>query len=274
MAKILIVGCGDIGAALGVRLKEQGHDVTGLRRHPPENNSAINYIKADVSQREELSELEFDYDQLLYILSPSSVDLGSYQAVFSLGVKNLLDCLKVKNSNLAITFVSSTRVYGQTSGEWLDESSVTEPTDGREKILLAAEKMILDFNDESTVVRFSGIYGRSNHFLNQLKKGIEIQETPSYYTNRIHRDDCIGVLDFIMNKKLTRRLSHNVFLASDSEPTNKWELALYLSDLFGYEKPTPLVLRKEADANKRISNTRLKQAGYVFKFDSFRQGYI
>ena len=273
MAKILIVGCGDIGTALALTLQEQGHEVTGLRRNPPEKKSVINYIKADVSQRKEMTQLEFDYDQLLYILSPSSFDLDAYQAVFSSGIKNLLDSLKKKNANMAITFVSSTRVYGQSKGEWLTEDSITEPTDERGKILLAAEKMILAFNKQSTVVRFSGIYGRSNRLLNQLEAGLQVQQEPSYYTNRIHRDDCIGVLDFIINRKVTRSLSENTFLASDSEPVSKWELALYLCAKFAYDSPIPLVLSKGANANKRIDNTRLKQAGYAFKFDSFRQGY-
>jgi len=273
MAKILIVGCGDIGTALALTLQEQGHELTGLRRNPPEKKSVINYIKADVSQHKELAELDFDYDQLLYILSPSSFDLDAYQAVFSLGIKNMLDSLRVKNASIAITFVSSTRVYGQSQGEWLTEDSITKPTDERGKILLAAEEMILAFNDQSTVVRFSGIYGRSNRLLSQLEAGLQVQQEPSYYTNRIHRDDCIGVLGFVLNKKVTRSLRDNTFLASDSEPVSKWELALYLCAKFAYKAPTPLVLSKEVDANKRINNTRLKQAGYVFKFDSFRQGY-
>ena len=274
MARILIVGCGDIGSALALTLQQQGHEVTGLKRHTPKQDSLIRYIKADVTQPKELAALSFAYDQLLYILSPSSFEIDAYNAVFSTGLRNLFDRLSVKNPSLPITFVSSTRVYGQTQGEWLNECSITKPADERGKILLAAEKMVLSFNEQATVVRFSGIYGRSNRLLNQLTAGAAIQQQPSYYTNRIHRDDCIGVLDFIINKKTAQKLSGNIFLASDSDPVSKWDLAIYLCDKFNAEKPSPLLVNKGASANKRIDNSRLKQAGYVFKFDSYRQGYV
>jgi len=273
MANILIVGCGDIGGALALKLTAEGHQVTGLKRQPDSVLSAIQFTKADVSQLDELAGLDFNYDQLVYILSPSTANIDGYKAVFTEGVDNLLKQLAEKKPTVALTFVSSTRVYGQDQGEWLNEDSKTDPTDERGKIILAAEKKFLAFNEQSTVIRFSGIYGRSDHLLDKLKAGAAIQQEPCYYTNRIHRDDCIAVLDFLLNKKLKMGLSNKIYLATDDESVSQWQLASYLCAKFKYPEPSPLKLDKEAGANKRLDNTRLKQEGYSFIFSSYKQGY-
>jgi len=273
VANILIVGCGDIGGALALKLAAEGHQVTGLKRQPNSELSAIQFIKADVSQLDELAGLDFNYDQLVYILSPSAANIAAYKAVFTEGVDNLLKQLAEKKPTIALTFVSSTRVYGQDQGEWLNEDSKTDPTDERGEIILTAEKKFLAFNEQSTVIRFSGIYGRSDHLLNKLKAGAVIQQEPCYYTNRIHREDCIAVLDFLLNKKLKAGLSKRIYLATDDEPVSQWQLASYLCAKFKYPEPSPQHLAKEAGANKRLDNARLKQEGYSFRFSSYKQGY-
>ncbi|OUR82144.1 NAD(P)-dependent oxidoreductase [Cycloclasticus sp. 46_120_T64] len=273
MASILIVGCGDVGGALALKLAAEGHQVTGLKRQPNSELSAIPFIKADVSQLDELAGLDFNYDQLVYILSPSAANIAAYKAVFTEGVDNLLKQLAEKKPTIALTFVSSTRVYGQDQGEWLNEDSKTDPSDERGKIILTAEKKFLAFNGQSTVIRFSGIYGRSNHLLNKLKAGAAIQQEPCYYTNRIHREDCIAVLDFLLNKKLQAGLSKRIYLATDDEPVSQWQLASYLCAKFKYPEPSPQHLAKEAGTNKRLDNAWLKQEGYSFRFSSYKQGY-
>lgn len=273
MAKILIIGCGDIGGAVASQLLDEGHQVTGLKRSIQDDLSGVSFIQADITKPEELSNLPSDFDQVIYILSPSDRSISGYEAVFKLGVDNVLNWFKGQKENVAFTFVSSSRVYGQNKGERLNESSTTEPTDGRGKILLEAENKFLGFNNQTTIVRFSGIYGRSNYFINQLKKGAEIQKEPAYYTNRIHRADCIGVLSFIANKKSDSSAMNGVYLATDDDPAPKWDVACYLADVYSIEQPAALMLNKEADCNKRLTNNHLKAAGYQFKYKNYKQGY-
>ena len=273
MAKILIIGSGDIGGQLAGSLASEGHDVSALRRTSVAPLATVNYIKADVTNQQQMDALNLDYDQVVYILSPSGRDIAAYKAVFDVGVKNVLSVFKQKCQNAAFTFVSSSRVYGQQHGEWLDEKSATEPTDERGSIILAAEKRFLDFNNQTTIVRFSGIYGRSNYFLNALKKGEKVQQQPPYYTNRIHREDCVGVLEFLLNKKVNGGKLERIYLATDTEPTSKWDVANYLLNKLGLKACKPLVLESNADQNKRLLNSRLKEAGYKFKFVNYKEGY-
>lgn len=273
MAKILIIGCGDIGTELGKQLVTQGHRVSGWKRTPPTESSSFEICKVDVTQLESIKRQELDFDQVVYILAPDRGGISTYEAVFARGVDYVLDAFSLRNSSASFIFVSSTRVYGQHKGEWLDEEAVTEPADERGKILLAAESKFLSFNERSTVVRFSGIYGRSNYFINQLKAGCEIQKKPPYFTNRIHRDDCVGVLSFLINKKINAANLQAVYLATDHDPAPKWDVANYLATELGLPAPVPLTLTTEADCNKRLDNDRLTSAGYRFKFKGYKDGY-
>lgn len=273
MAKILIIGCGDIGGALANKLAMQGHQVTGLKRVPPTTRTAVSYIKGDVTDEKTFSGLTLGFDQVIYILSPSGKKLDDYKSVFEIGVRRVLNAFKDRRTKVAFTFVSSSRVYGQQAGEWVNEESPAEPTDERGKILLAAEKHFLAFNQETTIVRFSGIYGRSTYFADQLKDGGKIQKVPPYYTNRIHRDDCVGALDFLINKKANGDKLYSVYLASDHDPAAKWEVASFLTRVLKLPKITATASVKGAGSNKRLENNRLIAEGYEFEFRSYRDGY-
>lgn len=271
MAKILIIGCGDIGGELALQLAKEGHEVTGLKREPPTEPSVVTYIKADVNNQQQIDALTFDFDQVVYILSPSGRDIEAYQAVFEMGVTTVLKAFEKQCPNAAFTFVSSTRVYGQRNGEWLNEDSPCEPTDERGKILLSAERQFLRFNDKTTVVRFSGIYGRSTYLINKLKKGEAVQKEPPYYTNRIHRMDCISALAFLINKKVGGVILKKTYLATDCDAVTSWDISNYLTKKLGLPAPSAMNLDGSVDMNKRLSNERLLEEGFTFKFASYKE---
>jgi len=273
MARVLIIGCGDIGGELADKLAEKGHNVTGLRRTAPTKLSTVRFIQADVTDANQIEALKLDFDQLVYILSPSAGDIEAYKAVFETGVDNVLKALDKQQVDASLMFVSSSRVYGQQKGEWLNETSITEPTDERGEILLVAENKFLSFSQQSTVVRFSGIYGRSKYLINQLKKGIKTQKHPPYYTNRIHRDDCIGVLEFLLNKKLNGEFLEQIYIASDGAPASKWDVASYIGSKLKLKPCEAVISKSKMIQNKRLDNSRLLGAGYEFKFKTYKDGY-
>jgi len=271
MAKILIIGCGDIGQAVAVEFSAQGHHVTGLKRHPPSSKQDIHYIKADINKAETLNLLTGDFQQAIIILSPDSSSTEAYRAVFETGINNLLVAL---NKNTSITFISSTRVYAENNGEWVNEQTTANACDPKSQLMLQAEHKILAHNPLNTIIRFSGIYGRTKgYFLQQIKNANPIQQHPSYYTNRIHRSDCIGVIVHLINKKIAGDKLEPLYLATDSEPSPKWNVACYLAEQMNYKKPTASLGSEQNGQNKRISNQRLIDSGYTFKFPSYQQGY-
>jgi nucleoside-diphosphate-sugar epimerase len=274
MARILIAGCGDIGAAAGQRLAGDGHDVVGLKRHPPASDSKIMYVKADLSSYDDVEKVDSDFDLVIYILTPDQRSEQSYRCVFEAGVTNLLNFFSDNNPDTRFIFVSSTSVYGQAHGEWVDEESATEPGRVTGKILLQAEKAFLDHCSRNCIIRYSGIYGGNrSRLLDMVARGGEVQYQPPYYTNRIHREDCIAVLRFIANRMIAGDDLEPVYLASDDDPAAKWDVYSYLADRLGIGQPEMAILPQGSDQNKRCSNSRLKQLGYSFIYKSYREGY-
>ena len=274
MARILIAGFGDIGAGVGHLLTGGGHEVVGLRRHPPDNDGKISYIRADVARAEDLRNLDTCFDLVITVLAPDDRSEASYRNVFEHGVSNLLAAFRRNNEDARFLFVSSTSVYGQSHGEWVDEESETNPQSVTGRIILQAENAILSASSRNCVIRFSGIYGRSrSRLLDTVIKGGKVQYKPPYYTNRIYRGDCIGVLHFISAWMLAGVQLDPIYLASDDDPAPKWDVYNFLAGKMGVARPEKETLPQGSEQNKRCNNARLKRLGYSFTYSSYRDGY-
>jgi nucleoside-diphosphate-sugar epimerase len=274
MARILIAGCGDIGAAAGRRLVYYGHEVVGLKRRPPGDDDKLTYIKADLTSMSDIAVLDTQFDLVIYILTPDDRSEQSYRNAFEIAANNLLQRFSQTEHATRFIFVSSTSVYGQTNGEWVDEQSVTDPKTVTGRIILQAETNFLSHNAGNCVIRFSGIYGRNrSRLLDTVRKGGDVQYEPPYYTNRIHRDDCIEIIRFIANKLVAGETVEPVYLASDDDPAPKWDVFNYLARMLQVQPPGKAKLPHDASQNKRCNNRRLKELGYEFSYKSYRDGY-
>ncbi|TAL01009.1 MAG: SDR family NAD(P)-dependent oxidoreductase, partial [Porticoccaceae bacterium] len=135
MANLLLVGCGDLGAGLAARLVASGHRVTALKRTPPAAPLAgVTYRFADLTQPHTLADLGGSFAQVFVILAPGARDAAAYQALYGAGV----DHLRARLAGGSVGhwfFVSSTSVYGQDAGEWVDEDTPAAPTAGTAKWL-------------------------------------------------------------------------------------------------------------------------------------------
>lgn len=274
---MLIVGCGDIGSGLAERLVAAGHRVVGLKRTPPRAPvEGIDYRCIDITQRQTVAVLPTDFDQVCVILTPGQRDVAAYRAIYLSGVKHLLDHFARAGSRPHWLFVSSTSVYGQDRGEWVDEDSPAEPRTETAQVLRAAEVQVLAHQPGNTVVRFSGIYGPGRErLLHALVAGAPVQYAPPIYTNRIHRDDCVGMLMFLLEQRFKGVALDSLYLASDCESVVAGEVATWLAARLGCRPPP--AKQPGADgvgANKRCVNTRLQRLGYRFRFPTFREGYL
>ena len=274
MKKILIAGCGYVGNELGERLSSQGHEVWGIKREINSIHPSIQSISADLSKKDTLQILPKDIDYVFYMPSPRTRNENVYNNVFLKGIRNLVECMKQnKYETKKIFFISSTSVYGQNSGEWIDENSTTKPKSSTAKIILQTENYILKNYLKTTIVRFSGIYGPGRTgFLNKMiNEGKTF--THNRYTNRIHRDDCANALIHLMNLPNCE----NIYLVSDNEPVDLSELANWIKIKKGLKNEGLEYLTKipfiKTKSNKRCSNKKLIDSGYKFLFPSFREGY-
>ena len=276
MAKILIIGCGAIGTQLAQVLAANGHQVTGLKRSPPKTATGnVNYFTADITIPADLKDLPTDFDTVYFIVSPDGRNEESYREIYESGLNNLLNKFSLAGANPHWIFVSSTGVYGQSQGEWVDEDSIAQPDTTTSQLIRQAEQKLMALDADNIVVRFSGIYGPGReHLLRMAMQASAIQQTPPYFTNRIHQQDCIGVLAFLLERRLAGVALKQCYLASDDDPAPMWEVMSWLAEHMNCQPPSVKVIDNGCVMNKRCNNQRLKALGYQFRYPGFKDGYI
>jgi len=275
--RVLIAGCGRLGSSLGAVLAEQAHTVWGLRRRTDELPDEIQPLEGDLASGRGLSSLPPCLDYVFYTASSGSSSAEGYKAAYLTGVRNLLETLiKQQQTIRRVFFVSSTGVYSQQSGEWVDEDSPTCPRYSAGEYLLQGEDLIGSSPYPGTVVRLAGIYGPGRvRLLDRVARGKEacLQER-TQYTNLIHSTDCVAILNHLMHLAEPSRL----YIAADCEPTDRCILLHWLADQLNAPKPQTLPAShfssRQLRSNKRCSSQRLLQSGYEFVYPTFRQGYI
>lgn len=275
MAKILIIGCGSLGYELAKQLANAGHDVTGLKRNPPTSSEEkFTFFRADITVPQDLEKLETDFEHIFFIVSADSRNENSYHDIYEIGINHVLSKFALANLSAPWIFVSSTSVYGQNQGEWVDEDSVTLPNKSTSLKIVNAEQKLIALNPNNVVVRFSGIYGPGREYLlRTAKQTPSIQQHPPYYTNRIHQRDCVGVLKFLLEQRLAGISLGQCYLASDDDPAPLWDVISWLAGQMQCNPPKPKIMGQDGDMNKRCRNERLKKLGYNFVYPDYKSGY-
>ena len=257
MARVLIAGCGYTGIALGMQLASEQHTVWGLRRRPEVLPAAIHPLKADLCNPGSLTLIPPKLDFVFYTAAAERTDDASYTAAYVTGIQNLLNRLSQSHQSLRrIFFTSSTAVYAQTGGEWVDETSETLPREFSGRRLLEGEELLLRGPFAATVVRMAGIYGPGRtRLIDQVRRGEAVCDTTEpRHTNRIHRDDGASVLQHLM------RLSspETLYLGTDKEPADQAEVLRWLAKRLGVPPPcaeSRVPSGKESKSNKRCRNS-------------------
>ncbi|MGC3874464.1 NAD-dependent epimerase/dehydratase family protein [Halomonas sp. GXIMD04776] len=271
----LILGCGDIGKTLGTQLIEAGHRVIGARRNPEElAASGIEPLAIDLNDPESLKNLP-DANIVIYVVSADRFDEQAYQAAYRDGLRAVLAELDQRTHKPArMFFVSSTSVYAQQDGEAVDENTLTQPTGFAGQLMREAEQTLIAHDLPGTVVRFSGIYGPGrDRLIQQVREGRIAAATPPMYSNRIHRDDCAGVLSHLIAKTLNDEPLDELYLASDCEPVPLHEVMAWLAKRLEVETHEVIQSPLRRRSSKRCDNSRLRETGYEFRYPTFREGY-
>jgi nucleoside-diphosphate-sugar epimerase len=279
MATVLVAGAGYVGAALGVRLAGDGHVVYGLRRDPRGLPAELRPVAGDLGDRASLERVVPEGVELVaYTAAAIGPTAEDYAEAYVRGLGNLLAVLAARRAGVRrVLFTSSTRVHTQEGGQWVDETSAAEPIEATNRCLLDGERVLEAGPFPSVVLRLAGIYGpgRTRLVEEVLAGRARRPRGGPRWTNRIHRDDCVGAIAHL----LALADPAPVYVGVDQEPAELGDVLTWIAARLG--RPPPPV-REEGEGesrarpergNKRCSNARLLASGYRFAFPTYRDGY-
>jgi nucleoside-diphosphate-sugar epimerase len=283
--RVAILGCGYVGLELGRQLTDAGHDVVGVRRSDSGlaaiEAAGFEAVRADLTDAKSLSAVP-DADWIVYAASAGGRDVDAARAAYVDGLRTVVEAFGARESPPdRLVYTSSTGVYGDHGGDWVDESTTPDPTTDRQRVLVEAERIALAetaaHGIDGTVVRFGGLYGPERYRLERYLDG----PVTEGYLNSIHRDDAAGVVAHVLTADVARG---EVVLAVDDEPVSKWEFADWLAEQCGVSPPkkwtvaeraaaTEGTVNRRARVNKRCANDVLHELGYVLRYPSVHEGF-
>ncbi|MDG2271442.1 MAG: epimerase [Halioglobus sp.] len=275
-SSLLIVGCGDIGIRTGALLKPQGWAVSGVRRDSSKLPAEIIGYTADYTEASSLDFLaQLKPDFVIVTLNPTDRTGMGYKTGFEIAMSNLISGLGPHRPR-HILMTSSTRVFAEASGGWVDEFSPLAQDDVCARAIIAAEQLLLTSRHSASVVRFAGIYGASGgRFISRIRRGELCPLRPVRYTNRIHRDDCAGFLAHLLQLVDAGETLEPLYIGVDDEPAPRYEVEAWLADAMGLESlATGEVLAgRGTDGHKRCRNDALHNSAYELLYPNYKRGY-
>lgn len=266
-----IAGCGDLGLTTAGLLLEAGHRVVGLRRRLPvqEGPPGLAWAAADLTRPETLAAIGGCPDQVFYVAAASDRAEAAYRATYVEGLQNLGALVDARGAGATrLVFVSSSAVYGDAAGGWVDEATPCRPEGFRGEVMLEAEAAAQDWPGPSRVARLTGLYGPGRTaLLRRVRQGGPCR--PDQFGNRIHRDDAARMLVHVMDTAS----NYELFLGVDDAPVAECEVMRWLAGRLGVDEPEAARDGDPAGGNKRCSNARLRADGFRFEYPTYREGY-
>jgi nucleoside-diphosphate-sugar epimerase len=274
-ASVLIAGCGDIGSRLATRLLDNGWQVYGLRRSIDRLPAGVIGVAGDLFGAQCPAQWPTgQIDYLVYSAAATDHDEAGYQAAYVDGLKHTLNWLEQNGQRpKRLLFVSSSSVFGQKDGEWVDETSPAQASNYSGRIMLDAEQVALNSALAASVVRLTGIYGPGREWmLGQVRKGYRVAVDPPLYGNRIHADDAAGLLAFLLEADREGKTLDDIYIGVDNAPVPLAEVVGWLRERLGVTEWAEETSTRRA-GSKRCSNARAKALGWDPRYSSYREGY-
>jgi len=281
---LLIIGCGDVARRALPELQRR-YRVTALVRSPdPALDAAdVEQIVGDLDDAASLEPLAGRAGRIVHLAPPA----GS--GALDTRTRSLLAALAPRGRGAMLprrfVYLSTSGVYGDCAGEWIDETRPPNPQTERALRRLDAEGAVGDWGErnkvETVILRVPGIYALDRLPLERLARGTPaLRPEQDVYTNHIHADDLAGIL--VAAFESTR--ASGIYNASDDGPMKMGDFFDFVADRSGLARP-PRVSREEAarllppgllsfmSESRRLSNRRMKaELGVRLRYPTVRDG--
>ncbi|HHA2756994.1 TPA: epimerase, partial [Stenotrophomonas maltophilia] len=276
--RVLILGMGWSGCVLATQLQARGVHVVGTVRDPssaPDDGLLRHQLHADTPPSPALLDEIAQAEAVLCSVPPD--------AEGDPALRLLLPALQGSPALRWVGYLSSTSVYADRAGGWINETSVADATETTGVRRLLAEAQWLALAEQrgiaSAVFRLPGLYGPGRNALLQLAEGRARHVIrPGLAFNRLHVEDLAAVIIASMQRPAHRGL----YLPSDDEPAPPQDVLAFAAKLGGFAMPPAVAwddptlsptLRRFYESNKRIDSRGTRQAlGWKPRFPTYREG--
>ena len=260
MKTLLIVGYGDIARRAAPALQEN-YEVHALSRHVVAEDG-VRAIQADLDDPTSLSVLAHTWDALLHFAPPGDTGDQDHRT------RHLVETFRASAIlPRKLLYISTSGVYGDCGGAWVDETRATNPQSQRAKRRVDAETSLKAWHPGCIALRVPGIYAQDRLPLERVKKGTPVlRDEDDVYTNHIHAEDLAAVCV----KALERAPAGAIYNVSDDSELKMGAWFDLVADRHGLPRP-PRISRAEAAErippalysfmceSRRLSNRRMKQ---------------
>ena len=271
---LTIVGCGFVGLALARQLQAERSQLTLTLTTTREERYAELQPLADqvkicdaadpISLKQALSDAEI----AVFCLGPKGdrqVDEDGYRNTFIDSFHCLTGLLPQLPQLRQIIYTSSCSVYGDAQGEWVSESTPTNPSNGHGAVLVESESLLLAIDQPQhrvCILRLGALHGPGREFKDRFEN-LAGQTRPGrgqQFTNWVHVDDVAGAIRAAMTEMWS-----GVINVVNDQPIRLAELIDKTLSSEGLEPIQWSNGSKTTSSGRRIRNTRLHALGYVLK---------
>ncbi|MDD5301048.1 MAG: SDR family oxidoreductase [Gallionella sp.] len=287
MKRILIAGCGDIAMRVAPLLRKH-YRLFGLVRRAERcaelRAAGITPVPGDLDDRTSLARIAGLADIVLHFAPPPTPNIpspsggglgrGAQKRGYvngDLRTRNLLAALARSAPPMRLIYISTSGVYGDCGGAYVDETHRPNPQTARAQLRVDAERQIRDWAKRSHVsagiLRVPGIYAADRLPLERLRTSSpSIVHEEDSYTNHIHADDLVRIVIAALRNGKPNRVYH----ASDDSKMKMGEYFDAVADAHGLPRP-PRLPRAAVERNvspalwsfmnesRRLSNERRKK---------------
>lgn len=265
MNTVLIVGCGFVGEAAADLFHAAGWEVTGWTRSAASAERLSAVKPYPVASQDACAGALPRVDPAVVVDCVSSGRGGAeaYRRVYLEGAR----ALRAAFPGARLIFTSSTSVYAQTDGSWVDEGSAAEPERETGRILRETEDEVLAAG--GAVLRLAGLYGPGRSTLLAKARAGEtgVEGDGLRWMNFCHRDDAARAIAAAVDRGVTGLLN-----VADDCPVQQGDCVRALAEMYGRPAPpgVPADLdRKRGWTSKRVRNDQLRAVGWAAAHPSF-----
>lgn len=272
----LVIGCGYLGRRVAASRVVTGHRVYATTRRAARAAElralGAEPVVCNVLVPEGLSALP-DAEVVVYCIGFDRAAGRSMREVYVGGLGNVLAELARREAAGArparFVYVSSTGVYGQSDGGWVDEAAATEPVEESGRVVLEAERLLRGRRPDAVVLRFAGIYGPGRLIgATAVRESEPLSGDPDRWLNLIHVEDGAAAVE----GAAARGRPGEVYNVCDGRPVRRRDFYARLADVLGVPPPR-FAAPACPDPGRRVLNRRMREElGVALRYPSYEEG--